>query len=457
MKRAAFEHLDAWAAGDPRQPMVLKGARQVGKTWLVREWGRRRFGAVVEANFERAPGLRACFRETDPIAILEKVERVIRQPVPTDGTSLLFLDEVQGAPDVLARLRRFAEKAPRIPVIAAGSFLDLETPGPSLFLEPMGFEEFAEAVGEGRLVARLRRDVTAKSVAPGRTSGGKPPSDAVHARAMRVFREWSLIGGMPAAVEAWRTTRSPVEASARHRDILGTLREDFPKYAETAHHGRLDSVLSSVPRQIGSKFSYREADPEERAAALRRAVDLLCRARVCHRVHATRGDGVALGASVSDRHFRLIHMDVGLASSDLGLTAREFDMAGDVLLVRDGAIVEQAVGQSLRSTFPPNVDPALYWWRREKPGSEAVIDYLWSHGSLVVPIEAKAGDAGHMRSLHLFMAERRLPWAVRVNSLPPSVEDIDLRTTTGRRAKYRLLSIPPYLVQQLPRLLDELR
>ncbi len=442
--------------------MILRGARQVGKSWLVREWGRRRYATVIEANFERMPELRACFDARDPTVVLRRMETILRRPIPSDGTALVFLDEIQGAPAVLPGLRWFAEEAPQVPVIAAGSLLDFAAtvPGQSMpvgrvtyrYLEPMGFEEFCRAVGEERLVAWLEGDVTAKTLVA-RTA---IPSE-IHARAAGVFREWLLVGGMPAAVEEWRTTKSHLAVTARHGDLLTSLRDDFPKYATRAHHERLAAVLGSVPRQLGTKFTYRAVDPEERAEPLRRAVDLLCRARVCHRVAATPAQGVPLGAGASQRAFRLIHMDVGLAVTDLGLGLREFEAVSDVVLVNRGAIAEQGVGQLLRLTFPPNVDPALFWWHREKKGSEAELDYVYAHGSRIVPIEVKAGEAGAMRSLHGFVAERHLPLGVRVNLAPPAVQDVDVPVPSGSRAKYRLLSIPAYLVEQLPRLLDELR
>lgn len=462
MKRSREAALDAWAATPPRKPLIVRGARQVGKSWLVRDWGARRCGDVAEANLERRPELAACFSDNDPRAALRRLEVVLGRNVPADGSTLLFLDEIQAAPQVLGKLRWFAEELPGLPVVAAGSLLDFALADPSLsmpvgrvaylHLEPMGFLEFLDAVGEEPLAAWLRDDVTAERIA----AGGAMP-EPLHGRAAARFREWLVVGGMPAAVEAWRSGRSAADVASVHRDLVASLRDDFAKYASLAHRTRLGTVLESAARQLGSKFVYRTADPGERAEALRRAVDLLCMARVCHRVAATPARGVPLGADADPRRSKLLHLDVGLACTSLGLDLRSVEDAADVTLVNRGAVADQAVGQLLRLTFPPNAEPVLHWWQREKRGSEAEVDYVVAHGARVVPVEVKSGAAGALRSLHGFVAERGLDWAVRISSAPPLVQPVEAPLPSGGLARYRLLSIPAYLTERLPALLDGLR
>ena len=129
-------------------------------------------------------------------------------------------------------------------------------------------------------------------------------------------------------------------------------------------------------------------------------------------------------------------------------------MNGELLELESVPGFKQAVGQLLRLTFPQNADPALHWWRREQRNAAAEIDFVFAHGARVVPVEVKAGAAGSLKSLHVFMSERSLPWAVRVNSAPPVVQSVDVGTSIGARASYRLLSVPAYLTEELPRLLD---
>lgn len=459
MERIRKIDLQAWAAQPGRKPLVVRGARQVGKSYLVQSFGEARFRGVAEANLERRPELHACFSENDPRATLRRLEVVLGRPVPADGSTLLFLDEIQAAPQVLAKLRWFAEELAQLPLIAAGSLLDFALRSPAvatpvgritfLHIEPMGFEEFCTALGEEPLVRWLRTEVDAERIAAGQAM----PAE-LHAHALKLLRLWLLVGGMPAAVEAFRVEHSLLRVAAVQRDLLATLRDDFAKYSGRVPHERLRRVLDSVPQQLGGKFTYRRVDPDERAAGLKVAVELLCLARVCHRVAATPARGVPLGAGVDPSAFRLLHLDVGLVSTNLGLDLAALESAADLTLVNQGALAEQAVGQLLRLTFASNEEPVLYWWRREQRGSEAELDYVHSQGSRVVPIEVKSGKTGTLKSLHGFVAERSLSLALRVNMAPPVVQDIATETPRGK-ASYRLLSIPAYLVEQSSRLLAE--
>jgi hypothetical protein len=459
MERTRQKDLDAWMSRPGRKPLILCGARQVGKSYLVESWGEQGFQAVIEVNLERRPELAQCFVDNDPRASLRRLEVVLGQSIPSDGSALLFLDEIQAAPLLLAKLRWFAEELPGLPLIGAGSLLDfaLRSPAASmpvgritfLHLEPLGFEEFCLALEEKPLVRWLRNEVDLERIA-----AGNAVPDELHRHALALFRTWCLVGGMPAAVEAYRVERSLLGVATIQRDLLTTLRDDFAKYSGRVPHDRLRAVLDSVPQQLGSKFTYRRVDREGRASALERAVELLSLARVCHRCPATPGRGVPLAAGADESAFKLLHHDVGLVSTSLGLGLMALEGTEDLVLVNQGALAEQAVGQLLRLTFAANDDPRLFWWRREKRGSEAELDYVHALGSQVIPIEVKAGKTGTLKSLHAFMAERGLELALRFNSAPPSVHALSVSTPLGE-ARYRLLSLPVYLVEQSLRLLGQ--
>ena len=266
MKRAREADLTRWLDASERKPLVLRGARQVGKSYLVRDFAARRVGALAEANVERRPELKGCFADNDPRATLRRLEVVLGQSIPSDGSTLLFLDEIQAAPEVLAQLRWFAEELPSLPIIAAGSLLDFALRSPAfsmpvgrltfLYLEPMGFEEFCLALGEDPLVGWLREGVTLETIRSGAARGGPE-----HSKALRLFREWLVVGGMPAAVEAYRNRRSFLEVAALQRDLLATLRDDFAKYSGRVPHARLTKVLASIPQQLGAKFTFARIDP----------------------------------------------------------------------------------------------------------------------------------------------------------------------------------------------------
>ena len=458
MMRMRASDLTAWAKISPRKPLVLRGARQVGKSWLVNAWGQEHFGRVVEVNLERRPEAASCFAVNDPIQVIQRLEIVLGARIPTDGSTLLFLDEIQAVPEVLAKLRWFAEELPQVPVIAAGSLLDFTLADHRfsmpvgrityLHLEPMGFIEFCQACGETALASWLETGLDLASI-----NAGVP--EAIHHKAMALFRTWVLVGGMPAAVAAYIRERSFLPVGEVHRDLLATIRDDFAKYAGRVHHRRLTATLDSVPRQLGQKFTFTKVDREERAAALRQALDLLSSARVCHRVLATDGRGLPLGAGADDKTTKVILLDTGLVSSALKIDLAALEQLEELTLANEGAIAEQAVGQLLRLNGHANEDPALWYWSRAAKSSSAEIDYLCAPTSHVLPVEVKAGGGGAMRSLHLFMAERDLRWAVRFNSAAPMIQKVDTVTSTGTEVRYRLLSLPAYAAEILPRLAKE--
>jgi predicted AAA+ superfamily ATPase len=459
MLRSRISDLNAWSERSDRKPLVLRGARQVGKSWLVRTWGAQRFGRVVEVNLERRPEIAACFTANDPAAVLQRLEVHLSQRIPADGSVLLFLDEIQALPEVLPKLRWFAEEMPQLPVIAAGSLLDFVLAEHRfsmpvgrisyLHVEPMGFLEFCHACGEERLARWLEENLTLAAI-----RSGVPAT--IHEQASGLFRSWVLVGGMPAAVDAFARERSYLPVADVHRELLATVRDDFAKYADRVHHRRLTAVLDSVPNQLGQKFTFAKVDRDERSAALRQALDLLTLSRVCHRVVSTPGTGLPLGAGADAKTMKVIHLDVGLASSALRLDLAALERADDLDLVNGGAIAEQAIGQLLRLIGHGNEEPALWYWSREARSSAAEVDYLAAPTGHVLPIEVKAGAGGAMRSLHLFMAERKLPWAARFNSAAPMVQDVSAIAATGKPVRYRLLSLPAYAVECLQRLAREM-
>jgi predicted AAA+ superfamily ATPase len=415
----------------------------------------------VELNIERDPRIATCFVDNDPLATLKRLEIYAKTPIVPDNNTLLFIDEIQSAPALLAKLRWFAEEIPSLPVVAAGSLLDFALAEHAfsmpvgrisfLHLEPMGFEEFLLAMNEQRLAAFLAEEVIASRIA-----GGNSIPEVFHEKLLGLFREYLLVGGMPAAVARYRRERSLLSVAEIQNDLLATLRDDFGKYANRVHHSRLNSVLASVAQQLGSKFRYVRVDRHQRAAALHQAVELLCLARICHRVQASPAIGLPLGAGTAARPYKLILLDVGLVTTSLGISLVGLEDIEDLTLANKGAMAEQVVGQLLRLTFPSHREPMLFYWQRDERGSEAEVDYVIEHGSGVVPIEVKAGAAGTLKSLHGLMSERGWPLGVRLSSGPASLTPVSAMTTSGKTATYKLLSLPLYLVEQLPRLLSEL-
>jgi hypothetical protein len=458
MKRLSETLVAAWAGTPGRKPLVLRGARQTGKTWLIKEVGTQFHGDLAYVNLEREPDLAVCFQPNDPKAMLALLEARLRRTI-TPGKTLLFLDEIQATPEILGKLRWFYEELPEQHVVAAGSLLDFALADHSFsmpvgritygHLEPMTFAEFLLACGEERLLTAIR---------------GCTPTDglhaSLHARAMELVRIYSLVGGMPAVVKLWVETRSFTTTAELHRDLLQTIRDDFAKYAAHAHGkvhtARVAKVFAALPRLVGRKFMPSVVDREEKSLALKDAFHLLALARVLTPVQRTMANGIPLGAECDDRYQKCCMLDVGLFATMCGLDAVTVTSQPDLTLVNEGQLAEQLVGQELRACRPFNQEPALFTWIRDAKNSNAEVDYVLQVGTRIVPVEVKAGATGRLRSLHMMVSEKQFDLAVRVSSEPLLMNEVTTALPVGTAQTFKLLSVPFYLVSELPRLIAEL-
>lgn len=450
MKRKYLSDLREWIGSKGRRPLVIRGARQVGKTWLVRRFAESQGKRLIELNFEKRPAFASLFEPNDPKQILLNLEAAFNETFDPNH-SLLFLDEIQAIPELLAKLRWFAEDLPALAVIAAGSLLEfvLEKHTFSMpvgrinymHMEPLSFEEFLLASGKEKLLEYLISFQWGVNV----------PS-ALHDQLMALFKEYVVIGGMPAAVASWIADRSLTKISQIQHDLTSTYRDDFAKYCGRIDKERLDEVLVGVPKHLAQKFVYSKINATVQAYTVKQALDLLCKARICHRVTSCHANGLPLGAEVDEKYIKVIFLDVGLCSAVLGLTLNQITSTEEIALINKGVVAEQVVGQLLRTIEASYLEPELYYWLREEKGSSAEIDYVIQNGTQVIPVEVKAGSTGTLKSLHLFMGLKKLPLAVRFNSSLPSKTDVQIKDSLGNDVSYTLLSIPFYLCGQVRRL-----
>ncbi len=450
MKRDILEKMRTWLNASTRKPMVLRGARQVGKTWLVRALAKESGRQLVELNFERQRDLVVHFESNDPAAILLNLESALNQTIMPEKV-ILFLDEIQAAPVLLEKLRWFFELMPQLAVIATGSLLEfvLERHSFSMpvgrinyfFVEPMGFEEFLLAKNETHVLTAIQ-NFSFQTVF----------NVAMHNKVTQLFKEFMMVGGMPEAVSIWVETRSLESLSAVHNNLLNTYQDDFAKYAGKLSMHYLEDVLHAVPRSLSKKFVYAHVNSTAKQASIKQAMNLLSKARLCHRVQGTYANGIPVGADVNHKLFKMILIDVGLVSTMLGLKFHQFETIDDLVFINQGALAEQVAGQLLRLLSPYYMDPKLYYWSRESKNSSAEIDYIIQDNQRLIPIEVKAGSEGKMRSLHQFMHDKPWKTAVRLYSGAPSRRDINIKTTQGDAVHYELISLPFYLISQIYRL-----
>jgi predicted AAA+ superfamily ATPase len=434
-----------------RKPLVIRGARQVGKSYLVSMFAEQNFSDFIEINFEKDQEVISLFSGT-PEKIIKLLELRYNKIIDIENT-LLFLDEIQAAPEVFAKLRYFYEDLPGLHIIAAGSLLEfiLEEHTFSmpvgrieyLHLGPMTYEEFLAANGKTLLVDFIQNYSVSEDL-----------PDSVHSDLVSLFKTYLIIGGMPEAVLTFSETNSFHESEIVKESILGTYEDDFNKYSSRVNHMRILNVFKKLPLMVGEKFKYVNVDRNERAQNIEKALHMLEMAKITYRVRHSACNGVPLGSQVNEKKFKVLFLDVGLMAGACGMSMIDIDNADDLMMVNSGSLCEQFAGQHLLYSNEYYKKPDLFYWVRDAKSSSAEVDYIISSGSKIIPVEVKAGKTGRLKSLHQFIKEKEVDLAVRINLAKPSVFQDSNKLPGGQSIEYRLLSIPFYLIGQIQRLIE---
>lgn len=453
MLRNAIHNMSEWLAKPGRKPMVIRGARQVGKTWLVREVAKQHGLQLIELNFELEPGYKSLFNSNEPAKTLKNIASAFKVDVVPEK-SLLFLDEIQAAPALLPKLRWFAEMCPELAVVAAGSLLEfvlneheMSMPVGRIqyyYLEPLTFEEFLQASDEQQLLSYIQ-DYQYPDEIP----------QILHQQLLEQVKEYLIIGGMPAAVAAWRETQSYREVHEIHHNLITSYRDDFPKYAAKTTVEQLNETLTSIPKLLTEKVKYSRINRNVPTNLVKNSINLLSRARLCHPIYATNASGVPLAASINEKLFKLILLDCGIVTTILDVNIQSLHESECLNINSHGGLTEQFVGQALRALNPYYVDPKLFYWVREEKGASAEVDYVLQWHKHIIPIEVKAGKTGRLKSLHYYVSVKNPPIALRFYAGYPISTEVKAQLYDGKDVRYPLLSLPYYLIGQLPRIIDE--
>lgn len=398
-KRIIDLHLRKWKKGPYRKPLLLRGARQVGKTHSVRKLGQE-FEYFAEVNFEKLRDAVQLFeKDLTPDKLVAALSLLLNAPI-IPGKTLLFLDEVQEAPRAILALRYFYEEMPELHVIAAGSLLEfaIEKVGvpvgriSMLYMYPMNFLEFLVATGD-RVMAKEVMDHPI----------GIQMEEPIHGRVLDRLGEYLSIGGMPEAVSRWEETKDPHLALQVLQQIAATYRQDFEKYAKKTQVKYLEQLFRQIPHLVGREFSFGKIHGEYRKRELLPALELLERAGILHIIRHSSGQGIPIGAEVSFEKFKVIYLDIALCQVILGTDVSIWFLDPLKGFENRGEIAEAFVGQDLLSYGNPNVKAELHFWKRQKKNSVAEVDYLIQRGEKIIPIEVKSGHGSALRSLHLFL------------------------------------------------------
>lgn len=444
MQRDIVKNLIQWQKQENHLPILLRGARQVGKSYLVEHFGQEYFEDLITVNFEFQPVFKTCFNTLDPKEIIKTLSLITKKEI-TPGKTLLFLDEIQECPNAIKALRYFKEKMPQLHVIGAGSLLEFSLNDEDfrmpvgriqfMYLKPFSFKEFLTATGNLQL-REFIETLSLKDRVP----------EAIHDQLLNLIRRYMVLGGMPAVIQEYLRLENTLnfgmtESACQliQAALLNTYRSDFGKYATKTDHKYLQSLFERIPGLIAQLFKYSKVDPDTRARELKKALQKLRDAGLIYQIFSTSASGLPLNAVMDEKRFKLLFLDVGLVNRAANLDA-DILLQRDLLLINRGNIAEQLVGQELLAYQSFYESGQLFFWNREEKGSTAEVDFVINVDSKIVPIEVKAGSTGRLKSLHIFMDEKKIEMGVQISQQPFKLDNSILR-------------LPLYLIGETTRLI----
>lgn len=410
--RKIDDQLLSWSKESKRKPLLIRGARQVGKSSAIRNLAKH-FEYFVEVNFDQQKEICTLFEKgISPRDICENLSLIFNTPIIPDKT-LLFFDEIQACIPAISSLRYFYEQYPELHLIAAGSLLEfaleeLSSFGVgrvrSLFIYPFSFEEFLIANNEKMLWEAIRK-----------ASTQKPLLEPIHNKALGLLKKFFVLGGMPEVIASYVNKRSMLDCLKIMDDLIISFRDDFSKYKKRIPESRLTEVFDSVVQSAGKTFVYSNA-ANANVKQIKEALDLLIKAGLVIPVTHSAANGIPIGAEINIKKRKMLPLDTGLFQRILGLDMSEIFLSDDFNVVNKGAIAEIYAGLELQKSTSCYHKDDLYFWKREERGSNAEVDYLIQINEDIIPIEIKSGKRGSMQSLHLFLKEKQSPYGIRSSS-----------------------------------------
>jgi len=412
MRRSIGKYINAWVDDPRRKVLLLRGARQVGKTYSVREAGKK-FEHFIEVNFEMDKSVHQFFdADLNPDEICSNLSAYYNVPI-RDGKTLLFFDEIQSCLPAISSLRFFHEKRPGLHVAAAGSLLEFALNQiPSfgvgriqfLFIYPLSFSEFLWANHEDNLYEILRK-----------SNPANPLNNVLHNKLIKYLKQFLITGGLPEVVDTFIKTGELIQAQAILDQLITGLDDDFAKYKARVPAYRLRDVFLAVPAQAGSKFTISKVSDNLNNHQIHECLAMLEMAGLVHKVKQSSADGIPLGAGVNHKKFKAIMFDHGIFQRTLGLELSQHLLAEEFETINKGNLAEQFAGTEIMKYQNPQNKTQLYYWNREKRGSSAEVDYLIQRSDNLIPIEVKSGRQGKMQSLWMFLKEKKRDKGIRIS------------------------------------------
>jgi len=420
MKRLIDHQLLEWKANEDRKSMIVRGARQIGKTYAIRQLGKT-YKNFVEINFEDRSDLASIFDLNFlPARIIKELSEALSITIDTKDT-LLFFDEIQAAPKIITALRYFYENMHDLHVIAAGSLLDfaIQQVGmpvgrvTSLYVYPASFIEFLWAMEH----EQLAQQITEKKP-------DTPLDEPTHQKLLTLVGQYIAIGGMPEAIMKWKKTKNLAECARVHKEIIDSYRHDFNKYAKEHQLKYLNELFDFVPKNLGSRFKYEKVPGHHRKNDVEPCYHLLETAGIVHTVLNNSAQDIPVGFFTDYDCFKVIFLDVALSSALLGLDMGPWFTDPLKQLANKGGLVEAFIGQELLAYSHNIMRPSLHYWQKENREIQAEIDYIISKNGEIIPIEVKSGPGTTLKSMHTFLEHHpNSPYGIRLSTQNYSVHE----------------------------------
>ncbi len=409
MERRVLTSMEEWRNSPTRKPLLLDGIRQVGKTWALKEFGRRAYDNLAYFPLDRDPDARQLFENTkDPYRLVRQLSLLTRQPI-NPATTLLVIDEIQRCGPALESLKYFCEQAPEYHVAAAGSLLRVSMSGTSypvgkvdtLAVRPMTFSEFLAAAGEQDFLDYLTG-----------IDALIPIPDVFFNRILELFREYLATGGMPEPLNRWLVTGDISRTDDALREILLAYERDFAKHAPAQIVPKIRLVWQSLPSQLArenKKFLYKTVKPGARAREYEDAIQWIVDAGLAEKIYRSTGPGIPVAAYDEVDAFKLYLPDVGLLRRQANLPSSVVVRGNELFTEFKGSLAENYILQALECVY----EGQPRYWAEDNPRHE--VDFLVQHGTKVIPIEVKSGTSVKSTSMKAYRRkfQEKVPISVR--------------------------------------------
>ena len=410
MKRKIINQLIEWKNFSERKPLILQGARQIGKTYIVNEFAATQYQNYIYCNFEKETELASFFENLSPRSIIKNLSAYKRKEIIPEKTLIIF-DEVQACPEAITSLKYFNEEANEYHIIALGSLLGVSVNrGLSSFpvgkiqfmnMFPMDFEEYLLAKRESFLIEKIYKCYKDNSAM----------EEAFHNRLMEYYKEYLFVGGMPAVVENFIKTKNADYSNILKSDILDSYQNDMGKYNKQSEIPKTKIVYKNISTQLAKenkKFQYRQIKSGGRASEFENSIEWLCLAGIASQVFRLEHISLPLEANRSMTDFKFYMNDTGLCCSQQKLLFEDIAFENSMLNDFKGGLIENYVFTQLKAK---NKD--LYYWTNE---NQAEIDFIARIGKDIIPIEVKASDNTRSKSLTSFVKKYNPPYAIRISA-----------------------------------------